>query len=270
MPGGHLANVARIEDFPGFPDGLAGYDLGPNAQEQAAAAGAEFALAEVTGLTPTDSGWAVVTAEDRYQARAVIVAVGSRPKPLGLAGEEQLFGRGLSHCATCDGPLFRGQTVGIVGGGDSALQEALTLTSYVSGVTIFQRGPRLTAQAVYQQRVAAEPTIQVRYGTVLDALLGNETLAGVRVRDVASGVVSDVPLRGLFAYVGLAPSTGFLRAVVPLDAAGHIPTDIWLCTARPGLFAAGDVRQHSAGQAVAAAGDGATAAIAAHRFLSEF
>jgi thioredoxin reductase len=107
-PGGHLANVAGIEDFPGFPEGVAGYELGPNAQQQAAAAGADFALAEVTGLEPSGAGWSTATGQERYQASCVIVAVGSRPAPLGLAGEEALFGRGLSHCATCDGPLFRG------------------------------------------------------------------------------------------------------------------------------------------------------------------
>jgi thioredoxin reductase (NADPH) len=267
MPGGHLANVASVEDFPGFPEGIAGYELGPNAQEQAASAGADFALAEVTGVETSRASWTVVTGDERYQARAVVVAVGSRPLPLGLRGEEELFGRGLSHCATCDGPLFRGQTVGVVGGGDSALQEALTLTSYVASVVVLQRGSELTARSVYQQRVAEEPAIDVRLNTTVDQLHGAESLAGVTVRNLGSGVIEDLPLRGLFPYVGLTPRTAFLRDLVQLDEAGHIPTDIWLRTVRPGLFAAGDVRQHSASQAITAAGDGATAALAAERYL---
>ncbi len=267
MPGGHLANVARIEDFPGFPEGVAGYELGPNAQEQAAAAGAAFALAEVTALDASGSGWTIATADERYQARAVIVAVGSQPASLGLAGEAALFGRGLSHCATCDGPLFRGQTVGVVGGGDSALQEALTLATFVDSVVVFQREADLTARSVYRHRVADAPAIQVRLNTVVERLHGEPSLTAVTVRDLASGATEELPLRGLFPYVGLTPRTAFVRELVPLDAAGHVPTDIWLRTSRPGLFAAGDVRQHSASQAIAAAGDGATAALAAERYL---
>jgi thioredoxin reductase (NADPH) len=267
MPGGHLANVASIEDFPGFPAGVAGYELGPNAQEQAATAGADFALAEVTSIGTSGPGWTIGTDDARYQARAVIVAVGSRPTPLRLGGEEALFGRGLSHCATCDGPLFRGQTVGVVGGGDSALQEALTLTGYVASVVVLQRGSTLTARSVYQQRVAAAPAVDVRFNTTVEQLHGDGSLTGVTVRDHGSGVTEDLPLRGLFPYVGLTPRTAFLGDLVPLDGAGHMPTDIWLRTVRPGLLAAGDVRQHSASQAITAAGDGATAALAAERYL---
>jgi thioredoxin reductase (NADPH) len=269
MPGGHLVNVEKIEDFPGFVDGIAGYDLCPTVQEQAQTAGAEFALAEVTALVPTDGDWTTVTDEARYHSRAVLVAVGSRPRPLGLEGEERLVGRGLSHCATCDGPLFRGRPVGVVGGGDSALQEALTLAAFASRVTIFQRGDALTAQHVYRARVDASPAIEVRLATTIEAILGDDALAGVEVRDARRGALDVVQLAGLFPYVGLEPRTGFLGDLLPLDGAGHIPTDIWLRTPLPGLFAAGDARQDSAAQAVSAAGDGATAARAVDRYLRD-
>src|SRR5262249_50959304 len=138
---------------------------------------------------------------ERYQARSVIVAVGSRPASLGLDGEAALFGRGLSHCATCDGPLFRGQTVGVVGGGDSALQEALTLATYVGSVVIFQREAELTARSAYRHRLDDQPAIQVRLTTVVERLHGHPSLTAVTVRDLASGETEDVPLRGLFPYV---------------------------------------------------------------------
>lgn len=269
IPGGHLANVETIEDFPGFGDGVAGYDLCPVAQEQAANAGAEFELAEVQAVRAQGPHWSVETSEGRHQAKVVIVAVGSHPRSLDIPGEARLLGRGVSHCATCDGPLFRGKAVGVVGGGDSALQEALTLAKFAARVTVFHRGTALSAQHTYQARALEQSAIEVRYGTVVDEILGEETVAAVRVRDVATLAQSDVALNGLFPYVGLAPSTAFLEGVVPLDAAGHIRTDCSMRTDVPGVFAAGDVRQDSACQAIASAGDGATAALAAHRYIAE-
>jgi thioredoxin reductase (NADPH) len=267
MPGGHLANVAQIEDYPGFPQGVPGYELGPSVQEQASEAGAEFALAEAIQLEPTPDGWEVVTDDQRHAARVVIVATGSKPKPLGLPNEDRFFGQGVSHCATCDGPLFRDRAVAVVGGGDSALQEALTLADVAGSVLVLHHGPTLTAQAVYQRRLAEARRVEVRPDCVVDSLHGETSLSAIGVRDVRSGASAEVTVQGLFPYVGLQPRTAFLRNLLPLDVAGHIPTDLWLRTARRGLFAAGDVRQHSAAQAVAAAGDGATAAVAADRYL---
>src|SRR5437016_9959466 len=140
IPGGHLINIEKIEDFPGFPDGIAGYDLCPTVQRQAADQGAEFQRAEVSSLEAQDRFWSVVTDEERHRAKAIIVATGSKLKNLGVQGEEELMGRGVSHCASCDGPLYNGQTVGVVGGGDSALQEALTLTNYAERLLLFHNG----------------------------------------------------------------------------------------------------------------------------------
>lgn len=269
VPGGHLASTELIEDFPGFPEGVAGYDLCPAVQEQAANHGAQFRMAEVERLDADEQGWQVVTGAETYQARAVIIATGSQPRTLDIPGEERWQGRGISHCATCDGPLFRGRVVAVVGGGDSALQEALTLANHAAQVLLLHRGDAFSAQQVYQDRVLQHPTIQVRYRTDVEAILGDDTFAGIRVRDGRTGEVTDVAVASLFIYAGLQPNTAFLAGLLPLDKSGHISTDLWMRTVQPGLFAAGDIRQDAAGQAITAAGDGATAAIAAHRYLAE-
>jgi thioredoxin reductase (NADPH) len=267
IPGGRLTTIAKIEDFPGFLDTVSGYELGPNAQMQAMNNGAEFGMAEVQSLKSIDDVWLVVTSDGEHRAKAVIVAAGSHPRALGVPGEDRLQGRGVGHCASCDGPMHRGHVVGVVGGGDSAISEALTLAEHVEQVLIFHRRDVFTAQRTYLQRARDHPKIDFHTGAVVEEVMGDDAVSGVRVCDVASGAVSEVALSGLFVYIGSEPNTAFLSDVLPLDEGGHIPTDIWMRTERPGLFAAGDIRRDSAAQAVTAAGDGATAAIAAHRSL---
>src|SRR5919197_3611816 len=177
IPGGHLANVTKIEDFPGFPEGVAGYDLGPMVQEQAAGQGAEFQMAEIRGLEAADGDWLVRTDDDSYRAKAVIIAAGSRPRELGVPGEERLRGRGVSHCASCDGPLHRGGTVAVIGGGDSALQEALTLADYASQVVLLHRSQALRAQQAYRRRVADSANISVRPNTLVEEILGEDRVS---------------------------------------------------------------------------------------------
>jgi thioredoxin reductase (NADPH) len=269
IPGGHLISIEKIEDFPGFPDGIAGYDLCPTVQRQAADYGAQFARAEVQSLTAQDRLWAVATADDRHLAKAVIVATGSSLKDLGVPGEAKLTGRGVSHCASCDGPLYNGQVVGVAGGGDSALQEALTLAAYTQRVLLFHQADEFSAQQSYQQRVLSEAKITPRYRTVIEEVLGDDGVTGVCVRDLASGEKSQVDLAGLFVYVGMKPHTEILQNVVALSATGHVPTDVSMKTERAGLYAVGDIRQDSASQAITSAGDGATAAIAAFRYIKE-
>ncbi len=269
IPGGHLMSIEKIEDFPGFADGVAGYDLCPTLQRQAADQGAEFQRAEVLRLETSERLWSVATDEESHRAKAVIVATGSALKDLGVPGEAKLLGRGVSHCASCDGPLYNGRTVGVVGGGDSALQEALTLASYAERVWIFNDAAQFSGQQSYRQRVSSEEKITPRHNTLVEEILGDESVAGVRVRDKASGESSEVPLAGVFVYVGMKPNTELLRDLVPLTESGHVLTDGWMKTERDGLYAAGDIRQDSAAQAIASAGDGATAAIAAFRYLKE-
>ncbi len=267
IPGGHLISIEKIEDFPGFPDGVSGYEICPNLQRQASDQGAEFQRAEVLRLDAAGKLWAAVTEEETYRAKAVIVATGSALKPLGVPGEEELMGRGVSHCASCDGPLYNGQTVAVVGGGDSALQEALTLTNYAEKVWLFHQGDQFSAQQTYLQRVLQNDKITPRFQTVIDEVLGDEVVSGVHVRDVKSGETSQVELAGVFVYVGMQPNTALLRGVVKLSDSAHVPTDSWMKTERDGLYAVGDIRQDSACQAITSAGDGATAAIAAARYV---
>ena len=269
IPGGHLISIEKIEDFPGFPDGIAGYDLCPNLQRQASDYGAEFQRAEVIRLEAQETLWSVVTDEEQHRSKTVIVATGSTLKHLGVPGEEKLMGRGVSHCASCDGPLYNGQTVGVVGGGDSALQEALTLASYAERVLLFHNGKKFSAQQTYVQRALDNPKITARHQTVIEEVFGDEVVAGVRVRDLASGEISQIELAGIFVYAGLQPNTTLLQKLVKLSDTGHVPTDNWMKTARDGLYAAGDIRQDSARQAIASAGDGATAAIAAYHYIME-
>ncbi len=268
-PGGLLLSIERIDGVPGFPEGVAGYELCPMLQEQAADDGAEVRMAELEGLEPDGDAWRLATSDGEVRARAVILATGAHLRTLGVEGEERLRGRGVSHCASCDAPLMRDRTVGVVGGGDSALQEALTLAEAVGEVIVLHRGDALSAQAAYREPALAHPKIDVRYGTVVQEILGEDAVSGVRVQDVASGDVAELELGGVFVYVGLAPNSEYLRDQLDLDEDGRVPTDGALQTPLAGVFAAGIVRRGSLGQAAISAGEGAAAAKAAHRYLDE-
>jgi thioredoxin reductase (NADPH) len=268
-PGGLLLSIERIDGVPGFPEGVAGYELCPMLQEQAADAGADVRMGELGAIEPADDGWSLTTAEGDVHARAVILATGARLKTLDVDGEERLQGRGVSHCASCDAPLMRDRTVGVVGGGDSALQEALTLAESVAEVIVLQRGDALTAQAAYRTPALEHPKITVRYGTTVEAILGDDTVTGVRTSDAASGDEAELELGGVFVYVGLQPNTELVADRIDLDDDGRIPTDATMRTELPGLFAAGILRRGSLGQAAISAGEGAAAAKAADRYLSD-
>ena len=269
IPGGHLISIEKIEDFPGFPDGIPGYELCPNLQRQVADQGAEFQRTEVLSVEAEDRFWSVVTSEERYRAKAVIVATGSTLKELDVPGAVKFQRKGVSHCASCDGPLYNGQVVGVVGGGDSALQEALTLTNYAERIILFHHAAEFSAQHAYQKRVLDHSKIEVRYQNVVEEILGDDRVTGVRVREVATGEKTQLALAGVFVYVGLKPNTAFLKNTLHLSDTGHIPTDVWMRTERPGLYAVGDIRQDSPAQAITSAGEGATAAIAAYRYIKE-
>ena len=267
--GGQIAAAERIENFPGFPQGLSGAELGPVLHEQAETAGAEFILDTVDGLA-TDGAWRVVHgASEAIKARAVIVAAGSTPRSLGVSGEAALLGRGVSHCASCDGHFFSGQEVCVIGGGDSALDEALVLTEPAARVVVIHHGPALDAQRVLVDRAAATDKIEIMLSTAVEEIIGTDGVSGVRLRDLTAGTTYERSVKGVFVYVGLVPNTGFLRGVVALDPAGHVETDIMMQTSVPGIFAAGDIRAHSVAQLAASAGDGATAAFAAWRYLKQ-
>jgi thioredoxin reductase (NADPH) len=265
--GGQIINAERIENFPGFPNALGGHELGPLLHEQAEAAGAEFMLDTVEAIEAGGTHHIVRGASENLRARAVIVAAGSALRPLGIAGEDKLIGRGVSHCAACNGSFFKGHEVCVVGGGDSALDEALLLTEHASRVTIFHRGEHLDAQKKLRDEAATHGKIAIVLNTSVEEIVGDDAVTGVRLRDAKTVSTRLQTIKGVFVYVGLEPNTAFLRGVLALDAAGHIETDINMRTSVAGIFAAGDIRKHSVAQLAAAAGDGATAAISAFRYL---
>jgi thioredoxin reductase (NADPH) len=267
MPGGQVINAEKIENLPGFPEGVSGPDFAMLIQDQATRYGAEVELSEVSELRRDEPFWRLACYGEDVRARSVIVAGGSTLRRLGVPGEERLHGAGVSYCATCDGAFFADQVVAVVGGGDSALDEAAVLTEFASRVIVFHRRDSFRGQRVLQERVLSHPKVEVRWNTVADEIIGETQVEGVATTDVTSGETTRVDLAGVFIYVGLEPNTEYLRNVVDLDKAGHVPTDIWMRTAQPGLFAAGDIRQSSAAQLVSAAGDGATAATAARRYI---
>jgi thioredoxin reductase (NADPH) len=265
--GGQIVNVEKIENFPGFPEGIAGFDLGPIVQEQAEAAGAEFRLDTVEALAIAGETRILRCAEEELHARSVIIAAGSSLRALGIPGEERLLGKGVSHCASCDAPFFAGQIACVIGGGDSALDEAAVLAEQAARVLVIHRGPEFEAQRSILDKAAALANIEPLFNTTVEEIVGEDAVTAVRLRNVASGSTREEALSGVFVFVGLEPNTAFLGGVVDLDEAGHIRTDLLLRTSVAGVFAAGDIRQSSVVQLVSAAGDGATAAVAAHRYL---
>ena len=267
--GGAILNTERVEDFPGFPEGVPGFELAPRMQEQVMDAGGAFAMSEVRRLEPRGDDWSLVTDDGDIGAAAVIVATGSRFRKLGVPREEEFEGRGLSTCASCDGPLYREKLVAVCGDGDSALLETLELVGHGVRVVLLHPGEALAGQETYRRRVQDSGQVELRHRTILEEILGDGDVEGIRVRDVGTGASSTLPVAAVFANVGRVPNTSMLEGVVALDEHGHVRTDIWMRTERAGLFAAGDVRADAAGQAISAAGDGATAAVAAHRYLAD-
>ena len=266
--GGHLVTIEKIDGFPGYPDGVAGYELCPVTQMQAAEAGAAFAMEEAEALEQQGDGWKVKAAGKEYNARAVILATGTRLKMLNVPGEKRLFGKGVSQCASCDAPLMRGKPVVVVGGGDSALQEALTLAPHVSSITIVTNGDALTGQAAYGDPVLADPKIDVKYGASVEEIIGDAGITAVRVRQDGGDAI-DVEAHGVFVFVGLEGNGGLVADRLALDSAGRVPVDDLMRTPLPGLFAAGTIRQGTECRAAAAAKDGETAAAAAGRYLTD-
>lgn len=268
VPGGQLVSINKIEGVPGFPDGIAGYDLCPITQEQADKAGVEFSMAGCEALAADGDGWRVATSEGDIPARAVIIASGTERAMLGVPGEARLQGKGVSHCASCDAPLLRNQVVVVAGGGDSGMQEALTLAEHVAKVVILERGAALTGQPSYQEQVRATEKIELRFGVAVSEIQGESGVTHLRIKDVATGNESDLAAAAVFACIGLIPNTKLFGGLVPLDASGRIRVDAAMRTRAHGLCAAGNVRESSPHRAAAAMGDGATAALAIDQYLA--
>ncbi len=268
IPGGQIINVEKVEDYPGFPEGISGADFSSKLQEQAIGAGTEFAMSEVTGIRKLDKQWVVETYEGEKTAKSIILAAGSTLNRLRVPGEDELVGAGVSYCATCDGAFFIDQKVSVIGGGDSALQEAITLTEFASKVDIFCKSETLHGQQILQDRVSNHEKITVHLNVEVKEIHGDGLVEGISLIDLLSGETTRIHTDGVFIFVGLTPNSDFLGRLLDTDEGGHIETNINLETCEKGIFAAGDIRANSASQLISSAGDGVTAAVNVKKYLT--
>jgi thioredoxin reductase (NADPH) len=266
--GGQITNAERVENYPGFPEGIPGIRLGQLVHEQATKYGLETFSAEVLGAIPAARQSLVSTSEGDFASESIIIASGAQYRKLGVPGEDALMGKGVSYCATCDGPLFKGKEVAVVGGGDAAVTEALYLSKFASSVKVIHRRSELRASKIVQERVMAEPGIEFIWDTVINEIEGDGIVRQLVLKSAKDARMSVLEVAGVFVAVGSEPNSAQWRGLLPLDEGGYIITNELMETSIPGIFAAGDVRHNSARQVITAAGDGATAAMSAARFLS--
>ena len=266
-PGGQAATTFHIENYPGFPDGIAGPDLAQAMETQARKFGLEVAFGEVKALASREPFWELEYEDKKLLAKGIIIATGVESKKLGIPGEETLRGRGVSYCGTCDGPFFKGQEIGVIGGGDSAVDEALYLTRFASRVYLIHRRRSLRAEKILQERAFQNPKIEILWDTIVTKVLGETGVEGLEIMDLRSKDCRTLPLSGVFFYVGLLAKTEFLKGIVSLDEQGYVMTDDNMATSARGVFAAGDVRRKILRQVATAVGDGAAAAFAAERYI---
>jgi thioredoxin reductase (NADPH) len=268
MPGGQAATTDLMENFPGFPEGIGGQALASLMQEQCESFGAALKVEEVTDVDFSRRPFVITTYDGEYLARTIIVATGARPRRLGVPGEERFIGRGVSFCATCDGFFYREKTVIVVGGGDSAVDEALFLSKFASKIYVIHRRDELRANKLSQNRLFGNPKVEMVWNTVVEEVLGENRVRAVKTRRVDTGEVSELATDGVFVYVGLDPNTRLFADKLQLDPQGYVVTDKMQRTSVPGVFAAGDVQDPYFRQVVIAAGTGAAAAIEAEHFLA--
>jgi thioredoxin reductase (NADPH) len=268
--GGQMLTTFHIENYPGFPQGISGFDLGDLMRRQAEDFELPIHPGEVVRVVRGGGVFTLHLADGTsVDARAVILATGATPNRLGVPGEERLTGRGVSYCATCDGALYRGRRVAVIGGGDSAAEEALFLTRFAERVHLVHRRDALRALALTAERVAGHAKIAMHWDTVATAVEGETEVSGLALKNVKSGEESHLPVEGVFIYVGIKPRVFCLDKLAELDGLGYVVTDKKMATRVPGLFAAGDVRSEGIRQISSAVGDGATAAFYAYRHILE-
>ena len=272
QPGGQLMLTTEVENFPGFPMGVMGPELMGSMREQALRFGADIRTEKVTKVDLSARPFSIWVgdpnaAEPTYRAQSVIVSTGAQSLLLDLPNEKKLIGHGLSTCATCDGFFFRDQHIAVIGGGDSAVEEATFLTKFASKVTIVHRRDELRASKIMQDRALANPKIDFRWNTAVEEYLGEDRIAGLRVRDTVSGEVSDMDVTGVFIAIGHRPNTDLFKGQLAMEDTGYLITGPGSFTDVEGVFACGDVQDHTYRQAITAAGSGCMAAIDAERWL---
>lgn len=266
--GGQVSKTSLIENYPGFPEGIDGVKLIENMMEQAKKFGVEIIIEEAQNIIVKENEKIIKTHKQEYQAKAIIIASGSKFKELNVTGELELIGKGVSYCAVCDGPLYRNRVVGVLGGGDSALSEAIYLSKLAQKVYLIHRRDQFRAASSIQDKVSTIKNIEVILNTVVKEIKGKSTIEAITIYDNKSNQETQLQLDGLFIYVGSIPNTDFIKGVIKLDEEGYIITSENLETNIPGIFAAGDVRKKSLRQISTSVGDGALAAITAERYLT--
>jgi len=262
-----------IENYPGIPEGANGFDLIDKFRKQALSFGMTSVSGDVRSIIRQQwgsvEGWKISAGDRQYEALAVIIATGAHWRRLDVPGEEAFIGKGVSFCATCDGPFYRNREVVVVGGGNTAVQEALFLTHFANKVTLVHRRDRLRATGVLPQRAFANPKIDFVWDAVVEEIIGSEGVQSIRIRDVKASATRIIPAEGIFIFVGLIPNTDIVRNLVELDPGGHVVVDADMKTSAKGIFAAGDCTRKLLRQVITACGDGATAAYAAQLYIED-
>ncbi len=269
LPGGQMNTTNEIENYPGFPDGVSGTELSALMERQALRFGAEKRTAAALGLELDGNLRVVKTDRGDLACRALIIASGAVPRPLGCPGEAEFRGRGVSYCAVCDAAFYEGCRVAVVGGGDAAVEEALYLTRFTTEVILIHRRDSLRATKVVQDRALACPGLTILWDTVVQEIQGKDQVQAVSLRNVKTGQTFTESVDGVFVYVGLTPSSGFCQTLHPTSVLGYVKTDENMCTGIPGVYAVGDVREKMLRQVVTAASDGAIAATHAEKYITE-
>ena len=269
--GGQIILSYSIENYPGFPGGISTFELIDKFKAQVDELGVKIENKEITQIKEiSESGrtaYELHAQEEIYKTRSVIIATGAESKRLGIPGEDRLIGRGVSYCATCDGPLFKNKEVVVIGGGDKAVEEALFLTSYAQGVSIIHRRSELRASKILVEKAKENPKIKFILDSVVEEVCGEKKVDAVKIRNVKTDSKADIACQGVFIFVGITPNTSFLKNFLEFDEQGFIITGSDLRTKKEGIFAAGDCRSKSLYQVISACGEGATAADSAHKYL---
>ncbi len=269
LPGGQVGLTDLVENYPGFPDGIDGPDLVKRMEEQAKKFDVEIITDEIVDIKLETDPKEVVGRSGVYKAKTIIIASGAEPRKLGVPGEKEFTGRGVSYCATCDGAFFEGQDIAVVGGGDTAVQEAIYLTQFAKRVTIIHRRDKLRASKILQERAFKNKKIDFLWDSVVTEILGDKRVEKIRVKNVKTGGENLIEKNGIFIYIGLVPNTAYLKGKIELTTDGYIITDENMCTNIGGVYAAGDIRKKSLRQIVTAVSDGAQAAMSAVGYLEE-